>query len=305
MRDTFVKKLNQLAANDDRIHLVTADLGFGIFNEFSERFPKQYLNVGVAEQLMISVASGMALEGAKVITYSIANFATFRCLEQIRNDAAYHDLNITVVSSGGGFTYGQLGMSHHATEDLAVMRAIPGIDVCAPASVDETDLILDACVKKNNVSYLRLEKSAIKNNPMDSVKLQYGSLTKYSDGDCATIISIGGITAEAIAAAEMLKQKGLNVSVFGCHTLKPFDTTGVLQAVSDSRLLITLEEHSRIGGLASAVSETCLKHGVYPRKFCSFGLEDRFSSVVGDQNFLRNYYKIGANSLVEYIINNI
>ena len=138
MRDAFVRALEELAEENSNLFFITADLGFGVFDNFEEKFPKQYLNIGVAEQNMIGVATGLALEGRDVFVYSIANFSTFRCLEQIRNDAAYHNVNITIVSSGGGFTYGSLGMSHHATEDIGIMRAIPNITVVAPTSPWET-----------------------------------------------------------------------------------------------------------------------------------------------------------------------
>ena len=134
MRDAFVKKLSELAEKDSSIFFITADLGFGVFDDFAARFPSQYLNVGVAEQNMVGIATGLGLEGRKVFTYSIANFATLRCLEQIRNDAAYHEINLTVVASGGGFTYGGLGMSHHATEDISIMRSLPGVKVVAPCT---------------------------------------------------------------------------------------------------------------------------------------------------------------------------
>ena len=134
MRDIFIAELSKLAEENSDIILITGDLGFGVLDNFAECFPDQYLNIGVAEQNMTGVATGLALEGYKVFTYSIANFTTLRCLEQIRNDACYHDANVNVVSIGGGFGYGSLGMSHHATEDLSIMRAIPGLDVIAPSN---------------------------------------------------------------------------------------------------------------------------------------------------------------------------
>lgn len=305
MRDTFVNKIHELARNDSEIYLVTADLGFGIFDKFATDFPRQFLNVGVAEQLMIGVASGMALEGAKVVVYSIGNFATLRCLEQIRNDAAYHNLNVTIVASGGGFTYGQLGMSHHATEDLAIMRSIPGVDVFAPATKEETSKVIEMCLSTPHVSYLRLEKNAVTASPLNGSSIQLGKLTKYRDGKDVTIISVGGITNEAIIVSDRLKEKNINVSVLGCHSLKPVDVDGILKSAVESNILITLEEHSKIGGLSSIISDICLNYGVMPKKFYAFGLEDNFSSIVGDQNFLRAYYKIDALSIESYILNNI
>ncbi|OVE80839.1 hypothetical protein BVY04_04775 [bacterium M21] len=127
MRDHFIEKLSELTGADKGIFLLTGDLGFAVFDDYRKRFPENFINVGIAEQNMTGLAAGMALEGKVVFTYSIANFSTLRCLEQIRNDASYHDANVKVVSIGGGFSYGPLGISHHATEDLAILRAIPGM----------------------------------------------------------------------------------------------------------------------------------------------------------------------------------
>ena len=137
MRDAFMNALFDLAELDSDVMLLTGDLGFGVFEEFEEKHPSQYLNVGVAEQNMIGIATGLALEGKKIFVYSIGNFPTLRCLEQIRNDACYHMLNINIIASGGGFSYGGLGMSHHATEDLSIMRALPDMSVVAPATAWE------------------------------------------------------------------------------------------------------------------------------------------------------------------------
>ena len=163
MRDAFVKKLTELAREDSDIMFLTGDLGFGVFDDFEKEFPTQYLNVGVAEQNMTGIAAGLGLEGKKVFTYSIANFSTLRCLEQIRNDAAYHEVNLTVVSSGGGFTYGALGMSHHATEDLAIMRALPDVTVLAPSPTWEAYHATKAITETSGVGYLRIEKEEFKN----------------------------------------------------------------------------------------------------------------------------------------------
>ena len=158
MRDNVVNELINLAKNDKDIVLLTGDLGFGVFEKFESSFPGQYFNVGVAEQNMIGLATGLALEGKKVVTYSIGNFGILRCLEQIRNDACYHDANITIIANGGGFSYGSLGMSHHTTEDLAILRALPNMTVVAPCTSNEAGEAITAMVMNNGVGYLRLDK---------------------------------------------------------------------------------------------------------------------------------------------------
>ena len=158
MRDAFVAELTQLAAVDPSVMLITGDLGFGVLDNYAAQFPEQFLNAGVAEQNMTGLACGLALEGHKVYTYSIANFTTLRPLEQIRNDICYHDADVTLVSVGGGFSYGQLGMSHFATEDLAILRALPNIKVIAPADPWETKILTRKLAIQKGPKYLRLDK---------------------------------------------------------------------------------------------------------------------------------------------------
>ena len=140
MRDTFAAELEKMMSEDPSIILITGDLGFGVFDSMRENFPNNFINVGVAEQNMTGIAAGLALEGFKIFTYSIANFSTLRCIEQIRNDVAYHNLNVNVVSVGAGFSYGPLGMTHHATEDIAMMRSIPDMTIFSPSTLYEAEL---------------------------------------------------------------------------------------------------------------------------------------------------------------------
>ena len=159
MRAAFIRTLSELAEHDRRITPIVGELGFGVVESFAERFPKQFLNAGVAEQNMTGIAAGMALSGKVVFTYSIANFPTLRCLEQVRNDVCYHNANVKIVAVGGGFAYGSLGMTHHATEDLAIMRTLPGMVVVAPGDPVEADLATRAVVSDSRPSYLRLGRA--------------------------------------------------------------------------------------------------------------------------------------------------
>ena len=162
MRDTFVKTLCSICETDKDIELITGDLGFGVLKPFFEQFPDQFTNAGIAEQNMTSVAAGMALEGKTVFTYSIGNFPTLRCLEQIRNDCAYHNANVKIVCVGGGFVYGSLGMSHHATEDISVMRSIPNVAVFCPSDALEAAAVTKAIAKYPGTCYLRLGRGGEK-----------------------------------------------------------------------------------------------------------------------------------------------
>ena len=212
MRDNFLNSLTKLAESDKEIILLTGDLGFGVFENFEKNFPGQYFNVGVAEQNMIGLATGLALEGKKLVTYSIGNFGTLRCLEQIRNDACYHDLNITIVANGGGFSYGSLGMSHHTTEDLSIMRALPNISVIAPCTELEASEATTAMITKGGVGYLRLDKDSAK-NCFSNEPFVIGKSRRYKEGKDLTLIATGGILSEAYIAWEALKKLGLEAKI--------------------------------------------------------------------------------------------
>jgi transketolase len=287
MRTAFVARLSELAEQNSRLFLVTGDLGFGVLDDFQKRFPKQYLNVGVAEQNMAAVATGLAIEGFVVFTYSIGNFPTLRCLEQLRNDAFYHEANVKVVSIGGGFSYGQLGMSHHATEDLSIMRALPGVAVCAPGSRFETTAAVGALIERDGPCYLRLERAAADFSDDAQVEYEFGKARVLREGRDISLIASGGIVAEAVAAAESLAATGIEARVISMHTVKPFDDEAIGAAAEQTGGIVTIEENSILGGLAGAVAESCLENGFHPKRFKRLGIRDRFMSEVGDQDYLR------------------
>lgn len=300
MRDAFVKQLTKLAESDSSIFLVTADLGFGIFDEFAQRFPDQFLNVGVAEQNMIGISTGLGLEGRTVFTYSIANFAILRCLEQIRNDAAYHEVNLTMVASGGGFTYGALGMSHHATEDLAIMRALPGIKVIAPCTAWEAYHATQAASDAPGVCYLRIEKGGDVNPPFAGAQFKLGESLLQTDGNDVALIATGSILDECMEAAEVLEVTGVSTRVISMHTIKPIDEEAILTAAMDCQLIVSVEEHNRLGGLGGAIAEILARSGS-GTKLAMVGLDDVYSSVVGDQKYLRSRYGLDASAIVHKV----
>ncbi len=297
MRDAFIDELTSLAEKDPAIMLLTGDLGFGVLTEYAERFPNQYINVGVAEQNMSGLAAGLALEGYKVYTYSIANFTTLRCLEQIRNDICYHDANVTLVSVGAGFSYGQLGVSHFATEDLAILRALPNMMVVAPSDPWEAKILTRQMASIPGPKYLRIDKGAAgcQEKPSD-VHLGKGRIVR--EGADVTIVSIGAILSESIKAAEFLADSGVEARVVSLNTLKPFDNSIIFDACRDTGGMICIEEHSEIGGLAGAISEACLTASITPTFFHRIGLKDEYPTIVGDQNYLRNAYNLSAEKIV-------
>ena len=300
MRDHFIKELIKQAQSDPMVILITGDLGFGVFDDFRRLLPKQFINAGVAEQNMTAMACGLAMEGYKVFTYSIGNFPTLRCLEQIRNDICYHNVDVTIVSIGGGFSYGQLGVSHFATEDLSIMRAIPNMTVLTPSSNDQVVEMVQAITEIQGPKYLRLDKDS---GPEieDTPSFRLGRINRLIDGNDATIICIGGILNEALIAADMLRQKGISLRVLSVGTLKPLEIDEIILAAEETRMVFTLEENTIVGGLAGAVSEICMSHGAFPAKFQALGIPDIFPEVVGDQQYLRKHFKLDSESLVDLI----
>ena len=208
MRNAFVKTLIELAKDNRNIELITGDLGFGVLKPYYEQCPNQFTNAGIAEQNMTTVAAGMALEGKNVFTYSIGNFPTLRCVEQIRNDCAYHKANVKIVCVGGGFVYGSLGMSHHATEDIAVMRALPGVVAMAPADSIEAEVCTRALVEFEGTAYLRLGRGGEKRIHDRIENYQIGKALKVREGEKIALFSTGGIAEEVLDACIELVKRG-------------------------------------------------------------------------------------------------
>jgi len=302
MRTAFIQTLTEVAAADRRVTLVVGDLGFGVVTDFAERFPDQFVNVGVAEQNMISVAAGMALAGRIVFAYSIANFPTLRCLEQVRNDVCYQGANVTIVAVGGGVAYGALGATHHATEDLAVMRAMPGMNVIAPGDPRETAAATRAAAAGIGPSYLRLGRADEPTVHTGEVPWSLGRAIRVREGRHLTLIATGGMLPTAVAAADRLHERGHSARVLSMHTLKPLDAEAVLQAARETGTIVTLEEHSVIGGLGGAVAETLCEAGLGNVRFQRIGLPSQFTKEVGDQEYLRRHYGLDVDSVVARVV---
>lgn len=301
MRDTFVRTLVELAKQDKNIELITGDLGFGVLKPYYEAVPDQFTNAGIAEQNMITVAAGMALEGKTVFTYSIGNFPTLRCLEQIRNDCAYHNANVKIVCVGGGFVYGSLGMSHQATEDLAILRALPDVVVMAPADLVEAEECTKALAKYPGTAYLRLGRGGEKRIHDKIEDFQIGKAIKVHDGEKVAIFSTGAIFEEVTAAYDELKEKGYNPAVYTFPTVKPIDKDVIEEVAREFDLIVSCEEHNIVGGFGSAVAEVMAEMKDKKAVLMRIGLNDEYSVRVGNQKYLRQQYGIDAKSIVERI----
>lgn len=297
MRDAFVRTLVELAKNDKNIELITGDLGFGVLKPFWEQLPDQFTNAGIAEQNMTSVAAGMALEGKTVFTYSIGNFPTLRCLEQIRNDCAYHNANVKIVCIGGGFVYGSLGMSHQATEDLAILRALPDVVVMAPADLVEAEECTKALVKHKGTAYLRLGRGGEKRIHENIDNFQIGKAIKVHEGERIAIFSTGAIFEEVTEAYDELKAKGYKPAVYTFPTVKPIDQDVIEAVAKEFELIVTVEEHNIVGGFGSAVAEVVAEMKEKKARLLRIGLNDEYSIRVGNQKYLRQQYGLDAKRI--------
>ena len=302
MRDTFVKTLVEIAKEDKNIELVTGDLGFGVLKPFWEQLPNQFTNAGIAEQNMTTVAAGMALEGKTVFTYSIGNFPTLRCLEQIRNDCAYHNANVKIVCIGGGFVYGSLGMSHHATEDIAVLRALPDVVVMAPGDLVEAQEATKAIAQYKGTCYLRLGRGGEKRIHDRIEHFQIGKAIRVHDGEKVAIFSTGAIFEEVQGAYDLLKQQGLSPAVYTFPTVKPTDKDVICACAKDFDLIVTCEEHNIVGGFGSAVAEVMAEMPAKRAYLMRIGMQDMYATKVGNQAYLREQYGMSAKQIAEKIV---
>lgn len=293
MRNTFVDTLYEMAENDKNTVLMTGDLGFGVLTKFWETYPEQFINAGICEQNMASVAAGMGLEGKNVFLYSIGNFPTLRCIEQIRNNICYHKSNVTIVAVGAGFSYGALGMTHHATEDIAVMRALPEMTVFTPCDPIETEQATRLAHKINGPCYIRLGRGGEKNLHLNKVQVEVGKALLLREGKDKVILCAGAIANEAVLASELLQHEGISCGVYSFPTVKPIDKETIIELASTMGDIYTLEEHNICGGFGSAVAEVMAEWGC-SAKLHRFSLNDEYTSVVGSQSYLRNYYNLSG-----------
>lgn len=300
MRNHLINKITEFAGQNENIMLITADLGFSVIEKFKERFPNRYINVGIAEQNMATVAAGLALEGNTVFIYSIGNFPTLRCIEQIRNDICYHNANVKILAVGSGFAYGTLGMTHHAIEDLAIMRALPNMKVFTPCDSISAEAIAQDICRINGPCYVRLERGGEPGIFSKDEKFKIGKLKEIRKGYDIAVITIGTVINEAIKAADILREQNKNISVYSVYSLKPIDKEQILEIAKEYKYIITVEEHQITGGLGSTIAESIAENNMVT-KIIRLGLNDEFTSVVGNQEYLREIYKIDYKTIIRKI----
>ena len=296
MRDLFVKKLYLNMVKDPSVILLTADLGFGAFECFEPYRNKQYFNLGISEQLMASMAAGLSIEGFKVYMYSIGVFPSFRCLEQIRNDISYHDCDVTIVTTGAGFSYGSLGMTHHCVQDIGVMMSIPNINILSPANNFEMEDILE---KSSGLRYLRIDKSQLKLEPISSLKNNfiycYFNNSYLPSHEKTLLLSHGSIGSIAIPFLE----NKYNLDFYSVACLN--ESEELLELCRRYKRIITIEEHSVVNGFFTFIVSLLAKNKV-SAEIEYLSLPNEHFSIVGDQNYLRNELNLNSKFLLRKLI---
>jgi transketolase len=289
MRDAFFAALGELAREDARVWALTGDLGIGLFDDFERAAPGRYLNVGIGEQNLVGVAAGLAYAGRVPFAYSIAPFVTSRPHDQIRVDVAMAGAAVKLVGVGGGLAYGYLGPTHHAIEDIALMRALPGMTVLTPADPAEAHRAARAALAVDGPVYLRLGKNGEPAVLPDDEPFVVGRAATLREGADVTLASTGAILPELLAAATALAAVGIEATVLHFGTVKPFDTSALLDAAARTGAVVTLEEHTIVGGLGSAAAEALAESGV-PARLRRVGLPDTFAHAVGSREYLLDQF---------------
>ena len=303
MRKAFNQELLKIAEKDPRVFMVLADIGYGEIEPFAEAHPDRFINCGVAEQNMTGVACGVAMEGNIAVTYSIANFPTLRCLEQVRNDVCYHNANVKIVIIGGGVSYGELGISHHSTEDIAIMRALPNMAVLVPSDIVEARAATHAMMAYEGPVYYRC---GYKGEPdlhdgRDVTDFRIGGSSLLREGKDATIFFAGPIGINAVRAADALEKEGIHCRLISLYSIKPIDKEAICKAARETGGIVVLEEHNIHGGVGSAVAEVLMDEGAGPVPFKRLAFPDVNVTKVGSQAWLREQYGLGTADIVKAV----
>ncbi len=297
MRAAFAKEITELTKRNEDLILLSGDIGNRMFDEFKNISPNRFYNCGIAEGSMMSVAAGLALSGLRPIVYTITPFTTLRCLEQIKIGAAYHDVPIIIVGTGSGLSYAELGATHHSLDDISIIRSIPNIKVLAPCDSNELVVFINEALNNNSPTYIRIGKKGEPIITKGIKTLGIGKANILLEGTKNLIIGIGPIISEALEACDYEKNK-FNTCVASMGSIKPLDTK-FLKKMSERNFekWIILEEHSKIGGLSSAILEWKNDNQINTPKIIRLGVEDKFIHKLGKQNYIRKELGLDSSTI--------
>ncbi len=303
MRERCLKTITELAEVDDRIVFVGSDLGAGVMNDFKAAHPNRFFMEGVCEQNLVGLAAGLALEGHIVFLNTIATFLTRRCYEQVAVDLCMHNANVRLIGNGGGVVYAPLGPTHLATEDLAIMRALPNMTILAPADANEMARVVPATLAHTGPIYIRVAKGHDPVVTTETGAFRIGQAVPMRDGHDALIVTTGIGLQVCLSAADQLMEAGLDATVLHMPTVKPLDTESLAVAAARVPVIVTVEEHSVIGGLGSAVAEFLAENDLLTdRRFHRIGFPDQFPTGYGDQQGMMRRHGISAEAVTRKVI---
>ncbi len=301
MRNAYIDTLYQLAKKNNSIMALTADTGIFIFDKFIKAFPERFINVGIAEANLIGVASGLALSGKIPFCYAITSFMPIKCIEQIKIDVCSQNLNVKIVSVGSGFAYGPHGPTHHSLEDIGIMRTLPDITIICPSDPLEARKATEAASRLKGPVYIRLGKNNEPNVYEKDYDFKIGKAVLLKKGSKVTLISTGVCVFYALSAARLLEKEGISCAVLNMHTIKPLDHEAIIESAKTS-FIVTIEEHSIIGGLGSAVSEVlCTSDIKKTPKVLNLGIRDIFIKKCREYNILQDFYGLSTNGIISSV----
>jgi len=302
MRNAFADEITKLAIADERVVLLSGDIGNRLFDDLKERVPGRFFNCGVAEANMMSLAAGLALSGLRPVVYTITPFVTSRCLEQIRDDVCYHDLGVTIVGTGAGLSYATLGATHHSCEDMGMLRLLPNMTVLAPADPQEVRWALRAALAQRGPLYMRLGKKGEPKMHEKVPDVPIGCWMPMRGGADLALLAAGTMLPVALEAADRLHAQGLAAAVFSCPSVKPLDTGRLAELASRFPLLVTLEEHSVVGGFGAAVAEWVVDQPPQRARLMRCGTADRFLHASGEQHYAREQFGLTAEAITDRVL---
>lgn len=302
MRDAFAQELTALAAMDDRVTLLSGDIGNRMFDTFKSRYPERFMNCGAAEANLMGMAAGLASCGMRPVCYTIVPFITTRCLEQIRVDVCYQDLPVVIVGVGGGLCYAELGATHHSCEDIAFLRAIPGMSVVCPGDPVEVRLALRAALSLNGPVYLRLGKKGEPVVHADEPHFAIGKAIVLSKPGEVCLLSVGDMLPTVLHAGELLRAKGVAAGVVSFHTVKPLDEALLKELFATCSVVAAVEEHSMIGGFGAAVAEWVADQEPQKARLVRCATPDRFFHKSGGQEYIRECLGLTPEAIAENVL---
>ncbi len=301
MRNAFARQITELACEDERIVVLSGDIGNRLFDDLKGRCPSRFFNCGVAEANMVGMAAGMAMSGLRPVCYTITPFLTYRCMEQIRVDVCYHDVPVVLVGTGAGLSYASLGATHHSCEEMGMLRLLPGLTVLAPGDAWEVRAGIRAAVRHPGPVYMRIGKKGEPDVHGSEPAFEIGRAIRIRDGGDVALLAAGTVLGVARDAAAELGGRGLAAAVYSFHTIKPLDEATLTEVFRRHRIVATIEEHSVLGGLGGAVAEWLADFPDPSAALLRLGTRDEFLHLTCEQESAREHFGLTPGAIADRI----